>query len=105
MNVKNQSMILELVNKGILCSESVKAEMNGSYVASLDRLSTKNGSRLQVEESQLYLGCFFNYFLTRTHFNELSLPARGKNTFYYYILIPLKSTPYSIHPDSQVLPF
>lgn len=72
MNVKNQNMNLQLVNKGILCSKSVKAEMNGSYVASLDRFSTKNRGRLQVEDSKLYLGCFLNYFLTRTHFNELS---------------------------------
>lgn len=72
MNVKNQNMNLQLVNKGILCSKSVKAEMNGSYVASLDRFSTKNRGRLQVEDSKLYLGCFNNYFLTQTHFNELS---------------------------------
>lgn len=72
MEVEEQIMILELVNKGILCFESVKAKVNGSCVASLDRFSTKNGSRLQVEASQLYPGCSMNYFLTRTHFNELS---------------------------------
>jgi hypothetical protein len=65
--------MIQLVNKGILCSESVKAKMNGSYVASLDRFSTKNGWRLQVESSQLYPGCLKNYLLTQTHFNELFL--------------------------------
>ncbi|MEZ4909671.1 MAG: hypothetical protein R2774_02295 [Saprospiraceae bacterium] len=29
--------MLQLENKGMLCSKSVKAKMNGSYVASLDR--------------------------------------------------------------------
>ena len=72
MEVKEQITMLELANKGILCFESVKAKMNGSCVASLDRFSTKNSWRLQVQASELYLGCSINYFLTQTHFNELS---------------------------------
>ncbi len=73
MKVREHIMILQPVNKGILCSESVKAKMNGSYVASLDRFSTKNGERLPVEESERYPACSVKYFLIQTHFNELSL--------------------------------
>ena len=72
MEANKRIRMFQLVNKGILCSESVKAKMNGSFVASLDRFSTKKSSRLQVETSQLYPGCLKNYFLTQTHFNELS---------------------------------
>ena len=77
MEVKEQITMLELANKGILCFESVKAKMNGSCVASLDRFSTKNSWRLQVQVSELYLGCSMNYFLTQTHFNELSPPTHN----------------------------
>ncbi len=73
MRVNEQIVMHQLVNKGILCSESAKAKMNGSYVASLDRFSTKNGRRLPDDASELYPGCTVNYFLTQTHFNELSL--------------------------------
>jgi len=72
MRINEQIVMHQLVNKGILCSESVKAKMNGSSVASLDRFSTKNGRRLPVEASELHPGCSVNYFLTQTHFNELS---------------------------------
>ena len=72
MRVNEQILMHQLVNKGILCSESVKAKMNGSCVASLDRFSTKNGGSLPVEASELYPGCSVNYFLTQTHLNELS---------------------------------
>ena len=72
MRVNEQILMHQLVNKGILCSESVKAKMNGSCVASLDRFSTKKSGRLPVEASELYPGCSVNYFLTQTHFNELS---------------------------------
>ena len=67
-----QVRILQLVNKGILCSESVKAKMNGSCVASLDRFSTKNDQRLQVIASKNISDCLHNYFFTQTHFIELS---------------------------------
>ncbi|MEZ4910200.1 MAG: hypothetical protein R2774_05005 [Saprospiraceae bacterium] len=73
MSARVQNMMLQLENKGMLCSKSVKAKMNGSYVASLDRFSTKHGSCLQVEASKTYHGCFINYFLTQTHFIELFL--------------------------------
>jgi len=73
MRVNEQNMMPQLINKGILCFESVKAKMNGSCVASLDRFYTKNDWRLQVEASELYPGCSMKYFLTQTHFNELSL--------------------------------
>ena len=73
MKTNEQFMMIQPVNKGILCSESVKAKMNGSYVASLDRFSAKNGGRLPVETSEDYPGCSVKYFLTQTHFNELSL--------------------------------
>ncbi|MEZ4911464.1 MAG: hypothetical protein R2774_11470 [Saprospiraceae bacterium] len=52
MSARVQNMMLQLENKGMLCSKSVKAKMNGSYVASLDRFSTKHGSCLQVEASK-----------------------------------------------------
>ena len=71
------------VNKGILCSESVKAKMNGSYVASLDRFSPKNGERLPVGTSEHNPGCSVKYFLTQTHFNELSL-GNTPSSFSFY---------------------
>ena len=69
----NEQIVMhQLVNKGILCSESVKAKMHGSCVASLDRFSPKYNGRLPVDASDPYPGCSVKYFLTQTHFNELS---------------------------------
>lgn len=104
MEVKEQITMLELANKGILCFESVKAKMNGSCVASLDRFSTKNSWRLQVQVSELYLGCSMNYFLTQTHFNELSQKMQ-------YLIPPIKipifakqKTPLKKAKSQNVLP-
>lgn len=71
MEVKEQITMLELINKGILCFESVKAKMNGSCVASLDRFATKNSWCLQVEASEHYPG-LFNELFSSMHlfFNE-----------------------------------
>ncbi len=70
MEVNQLCRTFQLINKGIPCCESVKAKMNGSFVASLDRLLTRNDKCLQVETSKPLPGNCKTYFLTQTHFNE-----------------------------------
>ena len=72
MNPNNQTSMSQLVNKGILCSKSVKAKMNGYFVASLDRFSTKNVWCLLLGSYHLYPGQLKNYLLTQTHLIGLS---------------------------------
>jgi peptide deformylase len=57
MKINKQLRMIQLAHKGILCAESVKAKMNGSYVASLDRFYTKNEGCLTVESLQIYHTC------------------------------------------------
>ena len=72
MGAINQTSMSQIVNKGLLCSESVKAKMNGYFVASLDRFSTKSAWCLLHGSYHLYPGQLKNYLLTRTHLIELS---------------------------------
>jgi hypothetical protein len=72
MKPNDQTSMSQVVNKGILCSESVKAKMNGYFVASLDRFYTKNVWCLLLGSYLLYPGQVKNYFLTQTHLFELS---------------------------------
>jgi hypothetical protein len=74
MDTNNQTSMSQIVNKGLLCSESVKAKMNGYFVASLDRFSTKNVWCLLLGSYHLYPGQLKNYLLTQTHLIELSPP-------------------------------
>lgn len=72
MDAINQTSMSQIVNKGLLCSESVKAKMNGYFVASLDRFSTKSVWCLLHGSYHLYPGQLKNYLLTQTHLIELS---------------------------------
>lgn len=62
----------QLHDKGILCSELVKAKMNGSLWSPALTNSTQSMTRrLQVDASILFAASKIeNYFLTETHFIE-----------------------------------